>query len=101
MATHASREPARFDEVREPAFRGLDRIAIRTRESAVAASAWSLSISTAQGQGRIALVETRGGAAVYRGEGLFLGWPQSELEIAYRSLRPPPPPSEPDAGQFG
>lgn len=82
-------------------FVGLVRSAIRTRESVVILSAWRLVLRSAQGEGTIDLVETGNGTAFYRGAGLFLGWPQADLESVYRRSRPAAPGPEPDPGQFG
>ena len=78
----------------------LARSSIRTRESSATLAAWSLSASSAQGAGTIDLVEI-GGDALYRGQGVFLGWPQARLASAYRRLRPAGSEPEPDPGQFG
>lgn len=94
-------QAALFDALGEPTFRALERVVIRTRESRITASAWRLSASAAQGEGTICHFENAGGVLLYRGEGIFLGWPQPELEGAYRRLRPPATGPEPDAGQFG
>ena len=101
MTTQDPGQSALFDSLREPVFVGLDRVAVRTREDRATLSAWRLSVSAAQGEGKICLFEIRGGATLYRGEGIFLGWPQTQLEAAYRGLLPPATDPEPDAGQFG
>jgi hypothetical protein len=82
-------------------FQGLERVAIRMRETRVTSSAWCLALRTRAGEGRILRVECTDGSALFRGEGVFLGWPQTDLEALYRRSLPPAPPSEPDAGQFG
>ena len=64
-----------------------ERVPARTREGRVTLSAWRMSITTANGAGAIVLVETNVGA-VFRGEGMFLGWPQETLAAAYRALVP-------------
>lgn len=79
----------------------LERVAIRTRESGLTLAAWRLAASSAQGEGTIFLVETPGGGALFRGDGVFLGWPQPRLEAAYRRLQPGGGEPEPDAGQLG
>ena len=64
-----------------------ERVPARTREGRITLSAWRMAITTAGGAGAIVLVETNVGA-VFRGEGLFLGWTQESLAIAYRTLTP-------------
>jgi len=80
---------------------GLERMAIRLRESTHTLSAWRLDITCDEGPGAILLVETPGGGTLYRGEGLFLGWPQERLEAAYRRLLPGGGEREPDVVQGG
>jgi hypothetical protein len=82
-------------------FQALERIAIRMRESRVTTSAWCLALRTRAGEGRIVRIECADRSALFRGEGVFLGWPQTDLEALYRRSLPPAPPSEPDAGQLG
>jgi hypothetical protein len=60
-----------------------------------------LTISSAGGPGSIDLVDMPGGAIVYRGAGVFLGWSQARLGAAHARLRPPPPDKQPDSGQWG
>ena len=79
----------------------LDRVPVRTRESAVTRSAWRLAFSGEQGEGSIVLLEVPGGPALYRGEGICLGWSQERLADAYRELRPAGGGREPDPGQLG
>jgi hypothetical protein len=67
---------------------GLERTAIRTREDAVTRAGWRLSVASRDGEGAITLVEVRPSEAVYRGEGVFLGWPQGRLAAAYEALVP-------------
>ena len=64
-----------------------ERIPARTREGRITLSAWRMNITTPNGAGAIVLVETNVGA-VFRGEGVFLGWTQETLAAAYRSLVP-------------
>ena len=66
----------------------LARIPIRTREVPATLSAWRLAAESEEGEGAVTLVEVSPGRSVYRGEGLFLGWPQERLEAAYRALQP-------------
>lgn len=94
-------EPDPLEGLTDAAGAGLTRVAIRTRESGSTLSAWRLSVSTMQGEGAIVLVETPGGGALFRGEGVCLGWPQRRLEAAYQRLSPAGGGPEPDAGQLG
>jgi hypothetical protein len=67
-----------------------ERVPVRTREGRITLAAWRMNVTTPAGTGTIVLVETNVGA-VFRGEGLFLGWPQDRLAAAYRELVPKPP----------
>jgi len=87
--------------VTNPSCADLERMGIRLRENAVTLSAWRLGITCDEGTGAIVLVETPGGGSFYRGEGLFLGWPQERLEAAYRRLLPGGGDPEPDVVQGG
>jgi hypothetical protein len=71
----------------DPRALSLERTPIRTRESSVTRSAWRLTVASVEGGGSIALVEA-GEETRYRGDGVFLGWPQERLEAAYRALLP-------------
>jgi|SRR5450631_3159111 hypothetical protein len=64
-----------------------ERVPVRTREGRITLAAWRMNVTAPGGGGTIVLVETNVGA-VFRGEGLFLGWPQDRLETAYRELVP-------------
>ena len=66
----------------------LERFPVRTRESSVTLSAWRLSVEFAEGPGAIVLAEVSPEEGVFRGEGIFLGWPQERLAQAYTALRP-------------
>ena len=67
----------------------LDRYLLRTREAASTRSGWRISFSSAGGTGAIVQVEISEGRALYRGEGVFLGWGQESLAEGYRRLLPP------------
>lgn len=67
-----------------------ERVPVRTREGRITLAAWRMHVTTPTGAGAIVLVETNVGA-VFRGEGLFLGWAQETLSAAYRSLVPKSP----------
>ncbi len=79
----------------------LERFPICTRESAAMLSAWRLAIATDDGEGAIYLVEISPDRALYRGQGIFLGWPQQRLEGAYRELRPATDEAPLDSLQLG
>src|SRR5271154_4706684 len=64
-----------------------ERVPVRTREGRITLAAWRMQVTAPGGSGTIVLVETNVGA-VFRGEGLFLGWAQDLLAAAYRSLVP-------------
>jgi len=64
-----------------------ERVPVRTREGRITLAAWRMIVTTPGGEGAIVLVETNVGA-VFRGEGLFLGWAQDMLAAAYKSLVP-------------
>jgi hypothetical protein len=66
-----------------------ERVPVRTREGRITLAAWRMSITAPGGAGAIVLVETNVGA-VFRGEGMFLGWAQDTLASAYRTLVPKP-----------
>jgi hypothetical protein len=66
----------------------LERFLIRTRGSSATRSAWRLSATCGEGPGAIIFVETSSQETFYRGEGVFLGWPQDRLEAAYQALLP-------------
>lgn len=60
----------------------MERAPIRTRESNVTRSAWRMEVECDEGRGAITLLEN----GVFRGDGLFLGWPQEELAATYQAL---------------
>ena len=64
-----------------------ERVPVRTREGRITLAAWRMNVTAPGGSGTIVLVETNVGA-VFRGEGLFLGWAQDKLATAYRALVP-------------
>ena len=72
----------------KPRTLSLDRFLIRMRGGAATQSAWRLSVVAEEGQGAIIFVEDSPEETFYRGEGLFLGWPQERLRAAYRALLP-------------
>ena len=71
-----------------PRVLALDRFLIRLRDGSATQSAWRLPVESDEGPGAIILVEASPGETFYRGEGVFLGWPQDRLGSAYRALLP-------------
>lgn len=71
-----------------PRSLGLERSPIRSRESGSTQSGWRLAVASDEGEGSITLFEAVPGCALYRGEGVFLGWPQDRLASAYAALAP-------------
>jgi len=71
-----------------PRSLGLERFPIRARQMSNTLSAWRLTIASEHGEGAITLVETSSEEAFYRGDGVFLGWPQDRLASAYEALAP-------------
>jgi hypothetical protein len=78
-----------------PKALGLERFLIRLREGSTTQSAWRLSVTCDEGQGAIIAVEIPPEVVFYRGDGIFLGWPQARMEVAYKALLP-----SSDAGGF-
>jgi hypothetical protein len=74
--------------LRNPRALGLERFSIRLREGSTTQSAWRLSVASEEGPGAIVFVETSPTETFYRGEGVFLGWPQDRMALAYRALLP-------------
>ena len=79
-----------------PRTLSVDRFLIRMRGGSVTQSAWRLSVTADQGQGTIIYVDASPEETFYRGDGVFLGWPQDRLAAAYKALQPEPdePPFE-------
>jgi len=97
MQREQAKEPSPLDGLTNPRAIALERFPICTRESSATLSAWRLAISTDDGDGAIYLVEISPDRSLFRGEGIFLGWPQQRLEPVYRELLPTDeePPLEP------
>jgi hypothetical protein len=95
------KEDSPLDGLNNPRALGLERFPICTRESRATLSAWRLAVSTDDGEGSIFLVEISPDRAMYRGEGIFLGWPQSRLEAAYSALVPRPNAPDLELQQLG
>ena len=64
----------------------LARVPVRRRDSDYTLSAWRMEVTCDQGAGTIALVEISPAESRYRGDGVFLGWPQDRLAEVYRDL---------------
>lgn len=73
-----------------PRTLGLQRFLIRLRGGSSTQSGWRLSVDSDEGQGAIIFVETSPEETFYRAEGVFLGWPQERMALAYRALLPGP-----------
>ena len=86
----ASRESNGIEGLTDPRAVSLERSPIRVRESSATQSGWRLAAECAEGAGSITLVDAVAGREVYRGDGVFLGWPQERLAAAYAALRPKP-----------
>jgi hypothetical protein len=78
-----------------------ERVPIRTRASSLTRSAWRVEVACDQGTGAIVVVEVSPQESYYRGEGLFLGWPQERLAAVQEALRPRADDSGPDLLQLG
>lgn len=64
------------------------RTPLRTRGAAVTTAGWRISVQGPRGAGTIVLAE-QGAQRFYRGDGVFLGWPQERLETTWGALLPP------------
>jgi hypothetical protein len=73
---------------------------IRVRGMTVTISAWRIAASSAQGPGSLVLAE-HAGKSWYRGDGIFLGWPQERLAATWKALLPPSEPPNHDFPQLG
>ncbi len=96
-----TRSPELVPGLTDPKALSLERSLIRTRGALATQSAWRLVVSSGEGQGAIILVEAFQGETFYRGDGVFLGWPQERLEAAYRALRPQPSEEPFETSQLG
>src|SRR5215470_584410 len=67
----------------------MARVPVRRRESGITTSAWRVEASCDQGAGGIVAVDLAATSTCYRGDGLFLGWPQDRLAEAYRAFSAP------------
>ena len=82
-------------------LRSLERAPIRMRESGVTHAGWRMEISSDQGSGSIMLVELPDGRSVYRGEGMFVGWPREQLKATYDAMREVPDEPRFELNQLG
>ena len=73
-----------------PRVLALERFLIRLRDGSATQSAWRLAVASDEGQGAIILVEVSPEEMFYRAEGVFLGWSQDRMTLAYRALLPNP-----------
>jgi hypothetical protein len=76
------------------------RAPLRMRGASVTTAGWRIAVQAPRGQGSIVLAE-HGAERFYRGDGVFLGWPQERLETAWRALLPPDDSSGGDHLQLG
>jgi hypothetical protein len=74
--------------VTNPRALGLERFPIGLRGESAIQSAWRLSVASDEGPGAVTRVEISPEETFYRGEGVFLGWPQDRMEAAYGALIP-------------
>ena len=101
MPTEAAQFPELDRLLAGPWSSALDRFLLRTREGSSTRSGWRISFANDAGAGAIVLVEIGDGRALYRGEGVFLGWPQESLAEGYRRLLPAPDAEPFEPAQLG
>jgi hypothetical protein len=71
-----------------PRAASLERFPVRIREGSATLSAWRLPVECVEGAGAIVVAEVSPDSTFFRGEGVFLGWPQERLKAAYLALLP-------------
>jgi uncharacterized damage-inducible protein DinB len=71
------------------AMRSLERMPTGVREIGTTVSAWKMTVDSEHGVGTITLIDVSG-HPIYRGDGIFLGWPQDKLKDEYQRLNKPP-----------
>jgi uncharacterized damage-inducible protein DinB len=81
-------------------FRSLERAPTRVREIGTTVSAWQMIVDSDRGSGTITLIDVSG-QPFYRGEGIFVGWPQEQLAAEYQRLNKPPDEPTFDLQQLG
>lgn len=96
-----AREQEDLDGLNGVVAKPLERVSVRSRLSQVTRAAWKLEASSPSGDGAIVLVEVSPEEIHYRGEGIFLGWPQERLARAYQALLPNPGDADPISPQLG
>ena len=84
-----------------PRSLGLERFLIRLRDGSTTQSAWRLAVESGEGRGSIIYVEISPGETFFRGDGVFLGWPQDRMASAYHALLPKPDGSFFETQQLG
>lgn len=65
-----------------------ERVSIRTRANDLPLHAWKVQIACEQGCGALLRIQIPRQGIHYRGDGVFLGWPQERLAAAYQTLHP-------------
>ena len=71
------------------AVRSLERKPIRVREVGSTVSAWQMIVDSPNGSGTITMIDAVG-HLLYRGDGIYFGWPQEQLAAEYQRLNVPP-----------
>jgi hypothetical protein len=84
-----------------PRSLGLERFLIRLRDGSATQSAWRLAVESGEGRGAIIYVEISPEQTFFRGDGVFLGWPQDRMASAYRALLQTPEGPEFESQQLG
>lgn len=94
-------QPQELEELKQIVAQPLERVNVRSRGSLITRSAWRLEASSPAGSGAIVLLELSAEESFYRGEGIFLGWPQQKLARAYEALAPKSAEPDPELPQLG
>jgi hypothetical protein len=101
VPTDAQQFPELDRLLAEPWSAALERSLLRSREGSGTRSGWRLSFASERGAGAIVQVELDDGRTLYRGDGVFLGWPQESLAEGYRRLLPQPDEEPFEPAQLG
>jgi len=88
VPTEAPQFPELDRLLAEPWSSAVERFLLRTLEASSTRSGWRISFAGENRWGAIVQVEIGDGPALYRGEGVFLGWSQESLAEGYRRLLP-------------
>lgn len=88
MPIDAPRFPELDRLLAAPWSSALERFLVRTREDSTTRSMWRIAMTGENGAGAIVQIELADGRALYRGDGVFLGWTQDALAEGYRRLLP-------------